>query len=68
MSGCAATADRGYDSDEFRRILKGNNDEPVTPWRKNRKEEIAYDKEKHRKRSFIERIFGKAKENLRLNV
>ncbi|MDR0375061.1 MAG: hypothetical protein LBH85_04980 [Treponema sp.] len=23
VSGCAAPADRGYDSDEFRRILKG---------------------------------------------
>jgi transposase len=61
-------ADRGYDSGGFRRILKGNNNEPVVPGRKNRKEEIGYDKEKHRKRSFIERIFGKIKENRRLTV
>jgi hypothetical protein len=40
----------------------------VAPWRKNLKEEIAYDKEKHRKRSFIERIFGKAKENRRFTA
>jgi hypothetical protein len=24
-------ADRGYDSDEFRKLLKGNNNEPVNP-------------------------------------
>jgi transposase len=66
--GCAVMADRGYDSDGFRRILKGNNNEPVIPGRKNRKEEIGYDKEKYRKRSFIERIFGKIKENRRLTV
>ncbi|MDR0374553.1 MAG: transposase [Treponema sp.] len=29
---------------------------------------MPYDKQKHRKRSYIERIFGKAKENRRLRV
>jgi transposase len=64
--GCAVTADRGYDSDGFRRELKGNNNEPVIPGRRNRKEEIAYDKEKYKKRGLTERIFGKLKENRRL--
>jgi transposase len=66
--GCAVLADRGYDSDEFRRKLEGNNNVPVIPGRKNRKEAIAYDKEKYQKRSFIERVFGKIKENRRLTV
>ncbi|MDR2446426.1 MAG: transposase, partial [Treponema sp.] len=66
--GCAVLADRGYDRDEFRRKLEGNNNIPVIPGRKNRKEAIVYDKEKYRKRSFIERVFGKIKENRRLTV
>jgi hypothetical protein len=37
-AGCAVMADRGYDSEEFRKLLKGNNNEPVIPGRKNRKE------------------------------
>ena len=65
---CAVIADRGYDRNEFRRELEGNNNEPVIPGRKNRKEEIAYDKEKYKKRGLIERIFGKLKENRRLAV
>jgi transposase len=68
VAGCFVMADRGYDSDGFRRILKGNNNEPVIPGRKNRKETIAYDEQKYQKRSFIERIFGKVKENRRLTV
>jgi transposase len=66
--GCAVIADRGYDSDGFRRELEGNNNLPVLPGRRNRKEEIEYDKEKYKKRGLIERIFGKLKENRRLAV
>jgi IS5 family transposase len=66
--GCAVLEDRGYDSDEFRRKLEGNNNVPVIPGRKNRKEAIAYDKEKNQKRFFIERVFGKIKENQPLMV
>jgi transposase len=58
-------ADRGYDGDEFRWILRGNNNEPVIPGRKNRKESIAYDQGTYKKRGYIERIFGKIKENRR---
>jgi hypothetical protein len=39
--GCAVIGDRGYDSNEFRRELEGNNNTAVIPGRKNRKEEIA---------------------------
>jgi hypothetical protein len=46
--GCAVIADRGYDSNGFRRELEGNNNTAVIPGRKNRKEEIVYDKEKYK--------------------
>jgi transposase len=68
IAGCAVIADRGYDSDGFRRELEGNNNPPVIPGRRSRKKEIAYDKEKYKKRGLIERIFGKLKENRRLAV
>jgi transposase len=66
--GCFVPADRGYDSDKFRRIVEGNNTIPVLPWRKNRKTAVLYDTQRYRERSFIERIFGKIKENRRLVV
>jgi transposase len=64
--GCTVIADRGYDSGAFRRELKGNNNIPVIPGRKNRKKEIVYDKQIYKKRGLIERIFGKLKENRRI--
>jgi transposase len=66
--GCSVLADRGYDSDGFRRTLEANNNEPVIPGRKNRKKLIEYDKDKYKKRGYIERVFGKLKENRRLTV
>jgi hypothetical protein len=35
--GCAVIAGRGYDSNEYRRALEGNNNEVVIPGRRNRK-------------------------------
>ena len=61
-------ADRGYDSDDFRRELAANNTIPVIPGRKNRKRAIEYDRQRYKKRSYIERVFGKIKENRRLAV
>ena len=55
----------GYDRDVFRRILRANNN---IPGRKNRREPIEYDRERYQKRSYIERLFGKIKENRRLAV
>ena len=65
IAGYPVIADRGYDSDKFRRGLEENNNTPVIPVRKNRKEEIEYDRERYKKRGLIERIFGKIKENRR---
>ena len=64
--GCYVPADRGYDSDAFRLVLAANNNIPVIPGRKNRKKAVEYDRERYKKRSFIERVFGKIKENRRL--
>jgi transposase len=66
--GCYISADMGYDSDSFRRTLEANNNIPVIPGRKNRKQAIEYDKERYKKRSYIERVFGKLKENRRLSL
>jgi hypothetical protein len=45
VAGCAVMADRGYDSDKFRKLLKGNNNEPGHTRTENRKEPIEYDQE-----------------------
>jgi transposase len=68
IAGCAVIADRGCGGNEFRRELEWNNNTAVTPGRKNRKEEIVYNKEKYKKRGLIERMFGKLKESRRLTV
>jgi transposase len=66
--GYPVIAGRGYDSGKFRMDLRGNNNIPVIPGRKDRKEEIAYGRQLYKKRGLIERIFGKAKETRRLAV
>ncbi|MDE2020799.1 MAG: transposase [Patescibacteria group bacterium] len=66
--GCHIVEDRGYDSDDHRRELRANNNIPVIPGRKNRKEEIVYDKAIYKWRRRIEMFFGKLKENRRLAV
>jgi transposase len=66
--GCFVLADKGCDSDGFRRTLEGDNNIPLIPGRKNRKKETAYDREKYKKRGYRERIFGNIKENRRLTA
>jgi transposase len=61
-------ADKGYDSGAFRRIIPANNNIPVIPGRKNRLKPVEYDRDRYKKRSYIERVFGKIKENRRLTV
>jgi transposase len=63
---CFVLADRGYDSDGLRGKLESSNCTPVIPGRKNRKAPVTYDKDCYKKRSFIEILFGKLKENRRL--
>ena len=64
--GYPVIADKGYDSDEFRRYLHGSNNTPVIPGRKNCKKKILYDEKIYGKRGLIERTFGKIKDNRRL--
>jgi transposase len=56
----------GYDSDPHRDRLRGNNNIPVIPGRKNRVIPIEYNKKMYRLRRKIEMFFGKLKENKRL--
>ena len=44
ISGCYVVEDKGYDSDKHRANLESNNNIPVIPGRKNRKQPIIYDK------------------------
>ena len=68
ITNCYVLEDRGYDSDPHRQALLSNNNIPVIPGRRNRKQEIIYDKELYKLRSRVEMFFGKIKENRRLAV
>ena len=61
--GCYVVEDKGYDSNKNRQDLMANNNVPVIPSRKNRKEKIPYDKALYKLRQRIEIFFGKLKEN-----
>jgi transposase len=63
ITGRAVMAGCGYGSDGFRRELEENDNTAVTPARGSRRKEIAYDRERYKKRGLMERIFGKLKEN-----
>ena len=63
---CHVLEDMGYDSDPHRIKLRANNNIPVIPGRKNRKELIEYDKPLYKLRRRIEIYFGKLKENRRI--
>jgi IS5 family transposase len=64
--GCYVIEDKGYDSDKHRANLRSNNNTPVIPGRKNRKQPVIYDKFMYKIRRYIEILFGKIKENRRL--
>lgn len=59
-------ADRGYDSDKLRKLLKEKGINSVIPGRKNRKEAIEYDQQVYKKRNAIERFFAHIKEFRRI--
>ena len=66
--GCHVVADKGYDSDRYRDQLRSNNNTPVIPGKRNRKNIIDYDKSVYKLRRNIELFFGKLKENKRLSL
>lgn len=55
-------ADRGYDSDRFRKSLEAKGIEACIPPTKNRKEPIEYDKAVYKQRHRIENMFAKLKD------
>jgi transposase len=59
-------ADKGYDDDDLRDLLKRQQIVPEIPPRKNRTEERFYDKTVYVWRRRIENMFQKIKENRRL--
>ncbi|MGM0440797.1 MAG: transposase [Chlamydiota bacterium] len=58
--------DRGYDSDDFRQMLKNRQIIPVIPGRSNRMAPIEYDIHTYKERNAIERFFGRLKEFRRI--
>jgi len=66
--GCHVVLDMGYDSDEFRELLRGRSNTPVIPGRCNRNKPIEYDKKIYKQRKRVEQFFGMIKENRRLTV
>ena len=55
-------ADKGYDSDRFRKALQSRGIAPCIPGRVNRNEPVAYDAQLYKKRNLIERMFAKLKD------
>ena len=62
----ALAADRGYDSDALRELLRAQNCEPIIPGRKGRKEPVLYDQHRFKARHLIENTFERLKEYRRL--
>ena len=56
-------ADRAFDADWLREILKENSIIPVIPPKSNRRFPAEFDKEAYKWRHLIENYFGKLKEN-----
>ncbi len=55
-------ADRGYDADWFREVLKGKGIRPCFPGRKARGKPVCYDKRRYKRRNRIEIMFGRLKD------
>ena len=61
-SGSTLIADRGYDSNWFRKALAEKDIKPCIPPTRNRKVPIAYDKALYRQRHKVENMFAKLKD------
>jgi transposase len=55
-------ADKGYDTDAFRRFLEDRAIKPIIPGKSNRKKPIRYDREAYKARNVIERCFCRLKD------
>ena len=59
-------ADKGYDADALRGVLRRQKTVPVIPGRTNRKRGIAYDQRRYRDRHLIENAFCRLKDFRRI--
>jgi transposase len=59
-------ADKGYDSNAFRKVLRAAGTKPVIPGRSNRKRKIDYDRTRYRDRHLIENAFCRRKDFRRI--
>lgn len=64
----AVIADRGYDTDNIRKLVALMMAVSVIPPKKNRKKNIEYDKMLYRARTKVECMFGRVKENGRCAI
>jgi len=55
-------ADRGYDADRFREVLKDKGIKPCIPGRKSRGKAVGYHKRRYKRRNRIEIMFGRLKD------
>ena len=55
-------ADKGYDSNAFRKFLKNRGIKPVIPGKSNLKKKIRHDKEAYKNRNVVERCFCRLKD------
>ena len=59
-------ADKGYDTDAFRRYLEEHGIAPVIPGKSNRKKPIRFDKLDYKVRNVVERCFCRLKDFRRI--
>jgi transposase len=59
-------ADKGYDSNTFRKFLKDHGTRLVIHGKSNRKKKIRHDKEAYKKRNVVERCFCRLKDSRRI--
>ena len=62
MKGEHLLADKGYDSDEFIKLVRKQGMKPVIPPRKSRKIQREYDKDIYKERHKVENFFLKIKQ------
>ncbi len=55
-------ADKGYDSENVRKKVRGCGAVPVIPYRSNRKNSASFDRVLYKERNIIERLFNKLKQ------
>jgi transposase len=55
-------ADRGYDADWIRELIKDQGCTPVIPPKSNRRKEVPFSKHKYKKRNLVERCINKLKQ------